>query len=155
MIPIQRLGHVVLRVTDRARSTQFYTQFLGMHVMEEDARVGATFLGLRDLGNTLDLITSRDPSSGGVCKEFTALTGVGMHHFAFPVDSHEVLKSAYFLLLDNGVPIHAATDHGSTESIYFADPDGNIVEIYWERPAGWKERTEGAKDHDDPLTFKR
>ena len=44
------------------------------------------------------------------------------------------LAAAYFELEDNKVPILAAMDHVSQESIYLSDPDGNIIELYWERP---------------------
>ena len=48
--------------------------------------------------------------------------------------SEEELKRAYFSLQDAGVPIHRAVDHGSQKSIYFHDPDNNLLEIVWERP---------------------
>jgi catechol-2,3-dioxygenase len=153
MIRLLRLGHVVLRVADRERSTDFYKKFLGMEVMEDDPKNGATLLSLGDSGNnTIDLLTSRDPAAGsGPHKELRSFDGLGMHHFAFEVESHERLRDAYFTLQDNRVPIIGSIDHESRESIYFNDPDGNIIEFYWDR----KVRTKDVLDLDEELTFER
>ena len=154
MIQLSRLGHIVLRVADLEKSKNFYTKHFDFTVLEAEGRM--VVLGAGRLGNALDLIQSQDATASLPHRELQSLKGLGFHHAGFPVDSHEELKGAYFSLKDNGVPILAALDHGSTESFYFHDPDGNIIEIYWERPDGWKKRTSGQlKDTDDTLTFTR
>ena len=60
--------------------------------------------------------------------------GPGVHHFAFQVDSEVALRDAYFGLRDQGVEIARAVDHVSQKSIYFHDPDGTKLEIYYELP---------------------
>src|SRR3979490_1592539 len=127
MIPIKRLGHFVLRVANVERSRKFYTELLGMHVLEQDPVHGGVFLGLGKWGNTLDLMQSADPSAGSPHSEISLLTGVGFHHAAFAVDTPEILRSAYFTLQDHNVRILGAFDHQSQQSVYFSDPDGNIL----------------------------
>jgi catechol 2,3-dioxygenase len=155
MIRIQRLGHIVLRVGNLERSKRFYADYLGMHVLEQDADHGGVFLGLGDWGNTLDLLQTTDPSASRPYTEAGKLVGVGMHHFAFPVQTQDELRDGYFVLLDNGVPIITALDHRSQQSVYFSDPDGNIVEIYWERPNAAEIFKNGRGDEDVELVFER
>jgi catechol 2,3-dioxygenase len=154
MIPIKRLGHFVLRVANIERSKLFYTELLGMHVLEQDPRHGGIFLGLGEWGNTLDLMQSSDPSAESPHSDIS-LAGVGFHHAAFAVDSPEILRDGYFILRDHGVPILGAFDHQSQQSVYFSDPDGNILEIYWERPNALEIFRKGRRDSDTPLIFER
>jgi catechol-2,3-dioxygenase len=80
---------------------------------------------------------------------------LGVGHVAFPVGSAAALRQAYFELMDNQVPVLAAVDHESQESIYFCDPDGNVLEIYWERPDAREVFRRGRKDQDRLITFAR
>ena len=157
MIRPKRLGHVVFLVSDGARSKDFYTRILGLHVLEEDSadHGGTIFLGLREFGNTLDLIPSTDPKAGGAHLEFRSFGGLGMHHAGFEVESHEALREAYFTLVDNKVPIIEALDHDTTQSIYFKDPDGHVIELYWPRPSSARKWEEGREDEHLPLKFTR
>jgi catechol 2,3-dioxygenase len=155
VIQFSRVGHFVLRVADLEKSKNFYTKKFNFKVL--DAEEGVVFLGLGDkLENALDLLQSKDAAASPPHREFASFKGLGFHHAGFPVNGHDELKKAYFSLKDDQVPILAAIDHGSTESVYFQDPDGNILEVYWERPDGWKKRTTGQqKDTDNALTFTR
>src|ERR1700720_4310887 len=80
--------------------------------------------------------------------EFEPFLGIG--HVAFQVASARDLRCAYFELIDNQVRVLAAIDHENQESIYFCDPDGNMLEIYWERPNAREIFRRGRKDQDKP-----
>ena len=76
----------------------------------------------------------------------------GLLHIAFEVARYEDLKSANATLIDHDVPISHCTDHVSQRSIYFADPDGNRLEIYFEVPDALRRYAiEGRGDQDVPL----
>jgi len=150
MIGIKRIGHVALRVADPQRSKAFYSGILGFEVVEEDPNHGAIFMTLGEDGHTVDLFP--DLNAG------LATPGspkAGMHHLAFQVESFEDLRLAYFQLQDSGVSIRRAMDHVTQQSIYFSDPDGNGLEIYFEEPDALDTFRSGREDSDAPLTFKR
>jgi len=81
--------------------------------------------------------------------------GVGVHHVAFPRGERAALADAYFTLQENGIPIVRAVDHVSQKSIYFHDPDGNYLEIYYELPNAAELFREGRHDRDQPLVFEK
>ncbi len=154
MIKLQRLGHVLIAVRDLEKSKDFYTRILGFKLLEEDPEHGGVFLALGDAGNTLDLFPCKDPTAvppagGG------AMAGLGVRHTAFAVASEQDLKDAWFALEDAGVPILRAIDHASQKSIYFNDPDGNLLEIVWERPDALEIFARGRNDQDVPFTYSR
>jgi catechol-2,3-dioxygenase len=62
--------------------------------------------------------------------EAPAATQPGLHHMAWQLGSFAELQAAYRQLRDLGIPVDAAIAHNVTRSIYFADPDGNRVELY-------------------------
>lgn len=151
MIHLKRLGHVLLRVADVERSKAFYRDVLGFEVVEEDPNHGGVFMSLGEYGHTLDLMPADEP----VITQPSTPNRVGLHHFAFQVDSFEALKEAYFTLQDLGVEITRAMDHVSQQSIYFTDPDGNGLEIYYELPNALDLFRQGREDRDESLTFER
>jgi catechol-2,3-dioxygenase len=151
MIELKRIGHVLLRAVDVERSRKFYTEVLGFQVMEEDPEHGGTFMALEGHAHTLDLFPAQDPEAA----PRTASGGVGVQHVAFQVDSDEALQAAYFTLREHGVEIARAVDHVSQKSIYFHDPDGNLLEIYYEVPNARDLFLQGRHDRDEPLVFER
>ena len=150
MIQLKRLGHILLRVADVEQSKAFYSGLLGFEIVEEDPDHGGVFMTLGEHGHTLDVMPADGPAPARLSPQ-----QVGMQHFAFQVDSFEDLKDAYFTLQDNGVEVMRAIDHVSQKSIYFADPDGNTVEIYYELPQALAMFREGREDRDEPFTFER
>jgi len=150
MIQLKRLGHILLRVADVEQSKAFYSGLLGFEIVEEDPNHGGVFMTLGEHGHTLDLVSADGPAPARLSPQ-----QVGMQHFAFQVDSFEALKDAYFTLQDNGVDVMRAIDHVSQKSIYFADPDGNTVEIYYELPQALAMFREGREDRDEPFAFER
>jgi len=149
MIRLTRIGHVALRVTDVELSRAFYTRLLGFEVVEEDPEHGGVFMALEGLSHTIDLFPVGDPRMARA----QTPGAVGVRHVAFLVDSEQALKEAYVTLQANGVSIVRAVDHVSQKSIYFHDPDGNLLEIYYELPHARELFRQGRGDRDAPLVF--
>ena len=154
MIKLQRLGHVLIGVRDLEKSKDFYTRVLGFKLLEQDPEHGGVFLSIDGFCNTLDLFPCTNPAAvaptgGG------ATNGLGVRHTAFAVACEQDLKDAWFALEDAGVPILRAIDHASQKSIYFHDPDGNMLEIVWERPDALEIFARGRHDEDTPFTYSR
>jgi catechol-2,3-dioxygenase len=81
---------------------------------------------------------------------------VGLFHIAFEVAEYEDLKAAYQTLIEHDVPISHCTDHVSQRSIYFNDPDGNRLEIYFEVPDALRRyAVQNRGDEDVPLEVTR
>jgi catechol 2,3-dioxygenase len=156
MIKLQRLGHILINVRDIERAKAFYTNILGFKVLEQDPDHGGLFLSIGDHGNTLDIFQSTNPEHFPQPKsELGKREGLGVRHIAFAVETEEDLKQAYFALQDAGVPIYRAVDHTSQKSVYFYDPDENLLEIVWERPNVRSIFAAGRNDSDQPLSFER
>ena len=154
MIKLQRLGHILLSVRDLAVSKAFYTEVLGFNVLEQDPEHGGVFLSIGEYGNTLDLFQSNDPEARAPHAEIgNRLGALGVQHTAFAVATEADLKDAHSGLLAAGVKIHKALDHESQKSVYFYDPDGNLLEIVWERPNAREIFAKGRGDSDTPLSF--
>jgi catechol-2,3-dioxygenase len=145
---LKRIGHVALRVGDEERSRAFYRDILGFAVSEQDPEHGGTFMTLGENFHTIDVFQAPDPATA----QKPVMGQVGLFHIAFEVERYEDLKRAYAGLIEHDVPISHCTDHVSQRSIYFADPDGNRLEIYFEVPdALHRYAVEGRGDQDVPL----
>ena len=156
MIKLQRIGHILFTVRDLERSKAFYTNILGFKVLEQDPDHGGVFLSLGEHGNTLDLFPSTKPDAHPQPKAAIGMReGLGVKHTAFAVATEEDLTRAYFALKDAGVPIHKALDHASQKSVYFFDPDYNLLEIVWERPNTREIFAKGRNDSDTLISFER
>lgn len=156
MIKLQRLGHVLMAVRDLEASKKFYIGILGFRLLEQDPEHGGVFLTLGNHGNTLDLFPSTAPDAGPPsASEGMSMPGLGVKHVAFAVASEQDLRDAYFGLEDAGVKILRMLDHESQKSIYFHDPDGNLLEIVWERPDALEIFARGRGDNDAELSFTR
>jgi len=133
--PAVRVGHVHLRVADLDRALAFYRDALGLGVTADGREVGlaAAFLAAGDYHHHIGLNTWE--SAGGT----PAPPGhTGLYHVAFLYPDRRELGRAVRRLLDHDWPIEHATDHGGTVSVYLSDPDGNGVELYYDRPrADW------------------
>ena len=156
MIKLQRLGHVLIAVRDLEKSKDFYTRILGFSVLEEDPDHGGVFLSIGGLGNTLDLFPCKDPEAlAKPTADPNSMNGLGVRHTAFAVETEDDLRNAWHALQGAGVPILRAIDHVSQKSIYFNDPDGNTLEIYYELPDALAMFARGRNDRDVPLVFDR
>jgi catechol 2,3-dioxygenase len=129
---IQQLGHVVLKVRDRERSEQFYSEVLGLPVA---ARMDAPPMTFFTLGNHHDFAIMAVGPDG----PDSAANSPGLFHVAFKVgDSTDELRRVKAHLEDLGVKISMVADHTVTHSLYFEDPDGNAIEVYVDVSDVWR-----------------
>jgi len=126
--PETRIGHVHLKVSDLERSVRFYTEALGFEVMQRwgDSAAFLSFGGYHHhLGlNTWESRGGRPPGPGTT----------GLYHVAILYPSRQELARALKRLLEAGVRLDGASDHGVSEALYLHDPDGNGIELYRDRP---------------------
>ena len=150
MINLSGIGHVLLRVTDEEESKRFYRDVLGFRIAEQDPEHGGVFMTLGDGFHTIDIAQHPAPKDSSRPQPGQ----LGLAHIAFKVASHAALRDAYTHLLKSGVEIQRAADHVCQRSIYFADPDGNGLEIYYEMPRALELFPNGRGDEDEvlPLT---
>ena len=134
--PNTRIGHVHLRVADLARATAFYRDVLGFDVMAYGPDLGlpgAAFLSMDGYHHHIGLNTWGSEDSTPPPEGHT-----GLYHFALLYPGRRELGRAVERVLDRGYPIDGAEDHGVTVSVYLRDPDGNGIELYYDRPrAEW------------------
>jgi catechol 2,3-dioxygenase len=132
------IGHVHLKVADLDRAVAFYSDVLGFEVM---ARMGpdAAFLGAGGYHHHIGLNTWQ--SKGG---SPPPPGSTGLFHIAIRYPTRRLLAAALQRLRDAGVPLSGASDHGVSEALYLSDPDGNGIELYWDRPKeNWPEPQAG------------
>jgi len=147
MMRLWKLGHVNLRVSDEEKSKWFYCDVLGLKIAERDPDHGGVFTTLGDNFHTLDFAQHAQPDLAQKPKR----DQLGLVHIAFQVESHDALREAYTHLLENGIVVDHATNHENQRSIYFRDPDGNGLEIYYEIPHALEVFPNGRSDIDDAL----
>jgi catechol 2,3-dioxygenase len=130
--PDVRIGHVHLRVADLERATAFYRDVLGFDVIAYGPDLGlpgAAFLSAGGYHHHLGLNTWTSEDGEPPPQGHT-----GLYHVAFVYPNRRELGRAVGRLLDHGHPIDGAEDHGATVSVYLSDPDGNGIELYYDRP---------------------
>ena len=147
MIKLAGIGHVLLRVTDEEASKRFYRYVLGFRVAEQDPEHGGVFMTLGDGFHTLDLTQHPAPAEARRPERGE----MGLVHIAFKVASYAALREAYAHLQGQGVEIQRAIDHVCQRSLYFTDPDGNGLEIYYEMPGALALFPNGRGDEDERL----
>jgi catechol 2,3-dioxygenase len=147
MIRLGGIGHVLLRVADEEASKRFYRDVLGFGIAEQDPEHGGVFMTLGDSFHTLDI--TQHPAPGDAARPPRGQ--LGLIHIAFKVGSYAALREAYAHLLDHGVAIERAVDHVCQRSLYFTDPDGNGLEIYYEMPNALALFPNGRGDEDERL----
>ena len=122
------IGHVHLKVADIERSLAFWNGVLGFEVQQ---RLGdqAAFVSAGGYHHHIALNTWE--SKGGSPPPAGT---TGLYHVAILYPDRKTLADALRRVLDAGIPLVGATDHGVSEAIYLTDPDGNGVELYRDRP---------------------
>ncbi len=126
--PQTRIGHVHLKVADLERAINFYHGVLGFDVTQ---RLGtqAAFLSAGGYHHHIGLNTWE--SAGG---KPPARGTTGLYHVAILYPTRAALGDALRRLVNAGISLDGAADHGVSEALYLRDPDGNGVELYWDRP---------------------
>ena len=125
--PAVRIGHVHLKVADLDRALRFYCDVLGFEIMQRHGNQVAFVsaggyhhhIGL----NTWESAGGHPPPPGTT----------GLYHFAILYPTRAALADALRRLIDAKTPLEGASDHGVSEALYLRDPDGNGIELYWDR----------------------
>lgn len=133
------IGHVHLKVADLDRALVFWQGVLGFELQQ---RFGpqAAFISAGGYHHHIGLNTWE--SAGGPAP---AAGTTGLYHVAVLYPTRRDLAVAVKRVLAAGVPLTGASDHGVSEAFYLNDPDGNGVELYWDRPAAeWPRDPSGA-----------
>jgi len=139
MHPHTRIGHVHLTVSDLDRALTFYRDVLGFEVTSRYGR-DAVFLSAGGYHHHIGLNTWAGRGAPPPPRGTT-----GLYHFAILYPDRKALAGAVRRVLDAGVPLEGAADHGVSEAIYLRDPDGNGVELYRDRPESeWPRAADGA-----------
>jgi catechol 2,3-dioxygenase len=136
--PQVHIGHVHLKVADLERAIGFYRDVLGFELMQ---RMGdqAAFLSAGGYHHHIALNTWE--SLGG---EPPPPGTTGLYHHAIVYPSRATLADALRRLIDAGIGLEGAADHGVSQSLYLRDPDGNGVELYCDRPReAWPRTADG------------
>jgi catechol 2,3-dioxygenase len=126
--PEVRIGHVHLKVADLERALKFYRDVLGFEVT---TRYGTQAAFLSAGGYHHHIALNTWDSLGGSPPPPRA---TGLYHLAILYPTRALLADALRLVLAAGIELEGAADHGVSEAIYLRDPDGNGVELYWDRP---------------------
>lgn len=137
--PGTRIGHVHLRVSDLERAIGFYRDVLGFEITQ---RMGAqaAFLSAGAYHHHIGLNTWE--SRGGAPPPAGS---TGLYHVAILYPTRVALGDALKRLGEAGIRLDGAADHGVSEALYLRDPDGNGVELYWDRPeAEWPRDDDGS-----------
>ena len=132
-MPVQRVGHVVIKMRDLDAAKRFYQDILGMKITDEREGFGV-FFRFQDYHRECCSVQGHRGCRGPQKNQ------VGLAHIALVADSFDTVKAMYQRLKAHDVPIVRTVDHGVAKSVYFKDPEGNELEIYCEvleRP--WRE----------------
>jgi catechol 2,3-dioxygenase len=124
MVRPMQLGHANIRVRDLERSEKFYTEVLGLQV---NHRRGSTaFLSVREHSHELAIRAIGSDALGPDESQ------IGTNHFAWEMASFEDLQQMYRHLKEKGVEVLRVRDNAFSVGVYFNDPDGNGIEVYYE-----------------------
>lgn len=126
--PATRIGHVHLKVADIERALGFYRDLLGFQVMQYYG-ASAVFVSAGGYHHHIGLNTWYSKNAPPPPPRTT-----GLFHVAILYPGRKDLAVIVKRLLEAKYPLTGASDHGVSEAIYLDDPDGNGVELYWDKP---------------------
>lgn len=139
-IPAQtRIGHVHLKVSDLKRALDFYHDLLGFEITMTYGDQAA-FISAGGYHHHIGLNTWHSKGYPPASPK-----GVGLYHTAILYPTRKDLAMILNRLKDANYPLTGASDHGVSEAIYLNDPDGNGVELYWDKPKElWPTKADGS-----------
>jgi catechol 2,3-dioxygenase len=126
--PQTRIGHVHLKVSNLEKSLSFYRDILGFEVMQHYGSQ-AVFISAGGYHHHIGLNTWYSKNASPAPQNFC-----GLYHTAIVYPTRKDLAVALQRLVDANYPLTGSADHGVSEALYLDDPDGNGVELYWDRP---------------------
>jgi catechol 2,3-dioxygenase len=126
--PNVQIGHVHLKVANLQRALDFYCGVLGFELTQRYGEEAA-FVSAGGYHHHIGLNTweSRDGSP-------PPKSATGLYHFAILYPTRAALADALRRLMQANISLEGASDHGVSEALYLSDPDGNGIELYWDRP---------------------
>lgn len=147
--PQTRIGHVHLTVANLDRALAFYRDVLGFEVTAHYGRE-AVFMSAGGYHHHIAINTWAGEGAPAPAPGTT-----GLYHFAILYPDRKALAQALKSVLEHGIALEGASDHGVSEAIYLRDPDGNGVELYRDRPKEeWPRAEDGSlKMHTRPLNL--
>jgi catechol 2,3-dioxygenase len=133
------IGHVHLKVADLERALAFYTGILGFELVQRFGEEAA-FVSAGGYHHHIGLNTWESRGGSPPARGTT-----GLYHFAIRYPDRATLGDALRRLEEAGVQLEGASDHGVSEALYLSDPDGNGLELYWDRPREqWPRAADGS-----------
>lgn len=148
--PRTTIGHVHLTVSDLDRALRFYRDVLGFDVTSHYGRE-AVFVSAGGYHHHIGLNTwagkGAPPPPAGT---------TGLYHFAILFPDRPALAATVRRVVESGIPLEGASDHGVSEAVYLRDPDGNGIELYRDRPESeWPRAPDGSiQMHTRPLDLR-
>ena len=134
------IGHVHLKVADVDRALEFYCGVLGFELMQRYGE-DAAFVSAGGYHHHIGLNSWQSKDGSPPPRNAT-----GLYHVAIRYPSRRSLADALRRLAEAGVRLGGASDHGVSEALYLEDPDGNGIELYWDRPQEeWPQPQPGQK----------
>ena len=140
VVPAQtRIGHVHLKVADLERSLNFYRDLLGFEITTMYGNQAA-FISAGGYHHHIGLNTWHSKGMPPA-----PVNAAGLYHTAILYPTRKDLAVILDRLVKAGYPLSGASDHGVSEALYLSDPDGNGVELYWDKPKeNWKYNPDGS-----------
>ena len=133
------IGHVHLKVADIERALSFYCGVLGFEITARIGR-GAAFISAGGYHHHIGLNTWESKGGSPPPPGTT-----GLYHVAILYPTRAGLADALRRLNEAGIKLDGASDHGVSEALYLRDPDGNGIELYWDRPRErWPRHADGS-----------
>ncbi len=141
------IGHIHLKVADLQRALDFYCGLLGFELTTMYGNQAA-FISAGGYHHHIGLNTWHSKGAPLASRE-----GVGLYHTAIVYPTRKDLAVIFERIRKVGYPLTGASDHGVSEALYLDDPDGNGVELYWDRPKNlWPQKSDGSLEmYTNPL----
>lgn len=133
------IGHIHLKVADIKRSVDFYCGLLGFEITTTYGNE-AVFISAGGYHHHIGLNVWFSKNAPPAPKNIP-----GLFHTAILYPTRKDLATIFQRIQQAGYPLTGASDHGVSEALYLDDPDGNGVELYWDRPKGqWPQKPDGS-----------